>query len=86
MTRALFGAGVLGVGVRNSDQEDSSFPLGFWGSRLKTQVPYLRMEGIELGICSRALAGHGHVTCLMCTTLQALTYWSHMSGGPGQAC
>lgn len=85
MTRALFEAGVLGVEIRNSDQGYSSFPLGFWGSRLKTQVSYLRMEGIELGICSRALAGHGHVTRLLCTTLQALMYWSHMSGGPGQA-
>lgn len=59
MTRALFGAGILGVEVRNSDQGNSLVTPGSCGSRLKTQVPQLRMEGMELGICLRVPASHG---------------------------
>lgn len=46
MTRALFGAGVLEVELRNSDQGNSFFTPGSWGSRLKLLIPQLRMEGI----------------------------------------
>lgn len=86
MTRALFGAGILGVEIRNSDQGNALVIPGSCGSRLKTQVPQLRMEGMELGICLRVPASHGQPHCMpLRTTLQASKYWSHMSGSPGQA-
>lgn len=80
VTRALFGAGVLWVEFRNSDQRAGGLSLRTSDLEVQVQNPGSSAHSGRVGIRYRlqSPASPSHATCLESVIFQASVRWSHV--------